>query len=145
MSGPREYALLTHGINVRVSAFFLEDQSAPEAARYVWAYRVTIENRSQETVQLLRRTWEITDGRGRMFRVEGEGVVGEQPVLEPGEAFEYTSGTPLETPSGFMVGWYHMVAHGAGPAVAQLGGGEPFDVAIPAFSLDSPHQDRRLH
>ncbi len=145
MSGAREYALLTRGINVRVAAFYLEEQSAPEAGRYVWAYRVTIENRGRETVQLLRRTWEITDARGRMFRVEGDGVVGEQPVLEPGEAFEYTSGTPLETSSGFMVGWYHMVAHGAGPAVAQLGGGEAFDVAVPAFSLDSPEGGGRVH
>ena len=91
MSAPQEVALLTRGINVRVAAFFLDDQSAPEAGRYVWAYRVTIENRSAQTVQLLSRTWEITDGSGRMFRVQGDGVVGEQPVLEPGEAFEYTS------------------------------------------------------
>ena len=145
MSEPREYALTTRGIAVRVAAFYLEDQSEPEARRFVWAYRVTIENHGQETVQLLRRTWEITDATGRTFRVEGDGVVGEQPVLEPGEAFEYTSGTPLETPSGFMVGRYHMVAHGAGPAVAALGNGQAFDVAIPAFSLDSPHQHGRLH
>jgi ApaG protein len=142
----REYAAITREIHVRVASFYLEDQSQPEEGRYVWAYRVTIENRGKQTVQLLRRTWRITDGRGRMFLVEGEGVVGEQPVLEPGEAFEYTSGTPLETPSGFMTGLYHMITHGEGPAVA-LGAseGELFDVAIPTFSLDSPHQPGRVH
>ncbi len=143
---PREYAQATMGINVRVASFYLEDQSEPDENRYVWAYRVTIENRGERTVQLLGRTWRITDARGRTFLVEGEGVVGEQPVLEPGEAFEYTSGTPLETPSGFMTGQYHMVAHGRGPAVAQADSAvELFDVAIPAFSLDSPHQPGRVH
>ncbi len=142
----REYAQVTRDINVRVAAFFLEDQSEPDEGRYVWAYRVTIENHGEQTVQLLSRTWRITDARGRTFLVEGEGVVGEQPVLEPGEAFEYTSGTPLETPSGFMVGQYHMAAHGHGPAVAQAAATiETFDVAIPAFSLDSPHQPGRVH
>jgi ApaG protein len=142
----REYTQVTRDINVRVAAFFLEDQSEPDEGRYVWAYRVTIENHGAQTVQLLSRTWRITDARGRTFLVEGEGVVGEQPVLEPGQAFEYTSGTPLETPSGFMVGQYHMVAHGQGPVVALAeAGGEAFDVAIPAFSLDSPHQSGRVH
>lgn len=146
----REYSAVTQGIKVRVASFYLEDQSVPEQRRYVWAYRIVIENHGSRTVQLLRRTWEITDATGRTFRVEGDGVVGEQPVLEPGEAFEYTSGTPLETPSGFMVGWYHMVVHGEGPAVALAlagakAGAEPFDVAIPAFSLDSPHAAGRLH
>ncbi len=109
MNKPREYTALTRGINVRVAAFYLEEQSEPDAQRYVWAYRVTIENRGRETVQLLRRTWEITDATGRMFRVHGDGVVGEQPVL------------------------------------ASQGAGEPFDVAVPAFSLDSPHQPGRVH
>ncbi len=143
----REYAAVTRAIHVRVAAFYLEDQSEPDEGRYVWAYRVTIENRGETTVQLLRRTWRITDARGRTFLVQGEGVVGEQPVLEPGEAFEYTSGTPLETPSGFMTGQYHMITHGAGPAVALVGSedAEMFDVAIPAFSLDSPHGAGRVH
>jgi ApaG protein len=142
----REFAQVTQGISVRVAAFFLEDQSEPENGRYVWAYRVTIENRGDTTVQLLRRSWRITDARGRTFLVEGDGVVGEQPVLEPGEAFEYTSGTPLETPSGFMTGEYHMISHGQGPAVAASGASaETFAVAIPAFSLDSPHQAGRVH
>jgi ApaG protein len=132
----REYAAKTRGINVRVAAFFLEDQSEPDESRFVWAYRVVIENHGRETVQLLRRTWRITDARGRTYVAQGDGVVGEQPVLEPGEAFEYTSGTPLDTPSGFMMGQYHMVTRGAG---------EPFDVVIPAFSLDSPHESGRVH
>jgi ApaG protein len=114
-----------------VRAFFLADQSQPERGHYVWAYRVAIENRGSETVQLLRRTWRITDALGRTQEVHGAGVVGEQPVLEPGESFEYTSGTPLPTPSGFMRGLYHMVVTATG---------EAFDAVIPAFSLDSPHQ-----
>ena len=87
-------------------------------------------------MQLLKRTWQITDGQGRTQRVHGEGVVGESPVLDPGESFEYTSGTPLATPSGFMRGTYHMVA---------VETGEGFDVAIPGFSLDSPHQPSAVH
>ena len=143
---PREYAQATRGINVRVASFYLEDQSEPDEQRYVWAYRVIIENHGEQTVQLLGRTWHITDGRGRTFLAQGKGVVGEQPVLEPGEAFEYTSGTPLETPSGFMTGQYHMVAHGRGPAVSLADAeAEEFDVAIPAFSLDSPHQAGSVH
>ena len=126
----------TRGIRVSVEPYYLDDQSQPEEGRYVWAYRVRIENKGAETVQLVRRTWHITDARGRTQHVHGAGVVGEQPTLEPGEAFEYTSGTPLETPSGFMVVAYHMVVTTSG---------ERFDVAIPAFSLDVPHEGRRLH
>jgi ApaG protein len=137
----REYAEETRGINVRVAAFYLEDQSEPDEGRYVWAYRVTIENHGTQTVQLLRRTWRITDARGRTRLVQGDGVVGEQPVLEPGQAFEYTSGTPLETPSGFMSGQYHMVTKASAPREIS----EAFDVTIPAFSLDSPHQGGRVH
>ncbi|MDA8049797.1 MAG: Co2+/Mg2+ efflux protein ApaG [Rhodospirillales bacterium] len=131
-----DYSQTTRDIRVSVHPFYLEDQSEPETNRFVWAYRVKIENRGQEAVQLLRRTWRITDAHGRVQHVHGAGVVGEQPLLEPGEAFEYTSGTPLETPSGFMAGAYHMVVASSG---------EAFDVAIPTFSLDSPHQDRRVH
>jgi len=134
--GRNDYAEMTRGIRVSVRPFYLEDQSQPDEGHYIWAYRVRIENRGCETVQLLRRTWHITDARGRTMHVNGDGVVGEQPLLEPGETFEYTSGTPLETPSGFMTGAYHMLATDSG---------EPFDVAIPAFSLDSPHQDSRIH
>lgn len=130
------FSKTTNGIAVTVRAFFLADQSAPEDGRYVWAYRVEIVNRGRRTVQLLRRTWHITDAHGRTQYVHGEGVVGEQPVLEPGESFEYTSGTPLDTPSGFMTGAYHMVVPESG---------EQFDVAIPAFSLDSPHGATSIH
>lgn len=131
-----EYARTTRDVCVTVRSFYLEDQSRPEESHFFWAYRVKIENRGREPVQLLRRTWHITDARGRTQYVHGTGVVGEQPLLEPGEAFEYTSGTPLETPSGFMTGAYHMLA----PA-----SGEQFDVTIPAFSLDSPHGTGRVH
>ncbi|MGH7085032.1 MAG: Co2+/Mg2+ efflux protein ApaG [Acetobacteraceae bacterium] len=131
-----DYSKTTRSIRVSVRPFYLEDQSEPETNHFVWAYRVKIENRGEVAVQLLRRTWRITDAHGRVQHVHGAGVVGEQPMLEPGEAFEYTSGTPLETPTGFMTGAYHMMVTASG---------EPFDVAIPTFSLDSPHQDRRVH
>jgi len=131
-----DYIKTTRGIRVSVRSFYLEDQSQPEEGRYVWAYRVKIENHGRQPVQLMRRTWQITDANGRTQHVHGAGVVGEQPLLEPGESFEYTSGTPLDTASGFMVGAYHMVVPSSG---------ENFDVAIPAFSLDSPHQNGRVH
>jgi ApaG protein len=129
------YSETTRSIKVIVRPVFLEDQSSPGENHYVWAYQVRIENHGAETVQLRRRHWRITDGLGRMQEVKGPGVVGEQPVLAPGEAFEYTSGTPLATPSGIMVGSYEM----------ETPGGEHFEVAIPAFSLDSPHQTIRLN
>jgi ApaG protein len=131
-----DYSRTTRGIRVSVRSFYLEDQSEPDEGHFVWAYRIKIENRGRQAVQLMRRSWRITDARGRTQHVHGAGVVGEQPLLEPGEAFEYTSGTPLDTPSGFMVGAYHMVVPSSG---------ENFDVAIPAFSLDSPYQDGRVH
>jgi ApaG protein len=132
-----DYSETTRAIRVSVRAFYLADQSEPERGHFVWAYRVAITNGGRETVQLLKRTWLITDALGRTQEVHGEGVVGEQPVLEPGQSFEYTSGTPLATPSGFMRGAYHMV-------VAETG--ENFDVTIPAFSLDSPHEPtNRVH
>ncbi len=129
------YTALTRGVLVRVRAAYLADQSEPEDGSWVWAYEVRIENQGTEAVQLLRRTWRITDAKGRVQVVEGPGVVGVQPMLEPGEAFEYTSGTPLGTPTGFMAGTYHMVA----------ACGETFDAAIPNFSLDSPDHPARLH
>jgi len=130
------YSLTTRGVCVTVRSFFLSDQSQPEDNRFVWAYRVRIENRGEAPVQLLKRTWEITDATGHTQQVHGPGVIGETPLLSPGQSFEYTSGTPLRTPSGFMVGKYHMIAPETG---------ENFDVAIPAFSLDSPHQSGRVH
>ncbi|MBN9529485.1 MAG: Co2+/Mg2+ efflux protein ApaG [Alphaproteobacteria bacterium] len=130
-----QYEKITRGIAVRVQPFYLEDQSTPEEGHYVWAYRVRIENKGDETVQLRTRYWRITDARGRIQEVRGPGVVGEQPVLKPGEMFEYTSGCPLPTSSGFMVGSYQM----------ESADGETFDIAIPAFSLDSPDQVIRLN
>ena len=130
------YSKITRNICVTVRSFFLEDRSQPDEGHFFWGYKVKIENRGPEPVQLMRRTWQITDGHGRTQHVHGAGVVGEQPLLEPGESFEYTSGTPLDTPSGFMVGAYHMMVPSSG---------EKFDVAIPAFSLDSPHQTGRVH
>lgn len=129
------YSTTTRSIKVMVKTIYLDDQSSPSDNHFVWAYHVRIENHGEETVQLRRRHWKITDALGRMQEVRGAGVVGEQPILKPGEAFEYTSGTPLPTPSGIMVGSYEM----------ETKGGESFNVAIPAFSLDSPHQPIRLN
>tara|TARA_E500000331_G_C17134512_1_gene659800 strand:- start:278 stop:670 length:393 start_codon:yes stop_codon:yes gene_type:complete len=129
------YAAITREICVKVEPIYLDDQSQPDAAQYVWAYRVQIENESTETVQLLTRYWHITDGMGRVQEVRGAGVVGEQPVLSPGDIYEYTSGTPLPTPSGIMKGSYQMST----PA------GEKFDIEVPAFSLDCPHETRHLN
>jgi ApaG protein len=129
------YAQETRGIRIVVRPTYLDAQSAPDEGRYVWAYQVRIENRGAETVQLLNRHWHITDAVGKVLEVRGPGVVGEQPVLKPGEVFEYTSGTPLGTPSGIMVGSYEMTTDA----------GERFEVAIPAFSLDSPYQARQMH
>ena len=123
------YDKTTRAIRVSVRPTFLEDQSSPDENYYVWAYRVRIENQGEETVQLRDRYWRITDGFGRVQEVRGPGVVGEQPVLKPGERFEYTSGTPLATPSGIMLGTYRM----------ETDAGESFEVEIPAFSLDSPY------
>jgi len=124
------YTQKTKNISVTVTPIYLEDQSEPDEDHYVWAYQVKIENDSLETVQLRSRHWRITDANGLMQEVRGSGVVGEQPVLEPGESFEYTSGTPLNAPSGIMVGSYEM----------QTDEGDVIEVGIPAFSLDSPHQ-----
>ena len=129
------YSETTRAITVQVQAFYLDDQSSPAENLYVWAYHVRIENNGNHSVQLKNRYWSITDELGNSQEVRGEGVVGEQPVLAPGESFEYTSGTPLPTPSGFMVGTYQMVSED----------GEEFDAKVPAFSLDSPHHTRRLH
>lgn len=129
------YEKTTRNICVSVKPFYLDDQSSPDDDKFVWAYKVNIENRSDETVQLLRRHWRITDKYGHLKEVEGPGVIGEQPVLKPGESFEYTSGCPLTTPSGIMAGTYHMTTTG----------GERFDIEIPAFSLDSPYDKSRVN
>ena len=130
------YNAKTNNILVEVEPFYLDDESRPEENKFVWAYRVCITNTGSRTVQLIGRNWIITDGSGRTTEVEGAGVAGEQPTLEPGDSFEYTSGTPLETATGFMRGTYHLVVTATG---------EPFDAVIPIFSLDSPHCYQRLH
>ena len=129
------YKETTRAITITVRQTYLDDQSSPDESHYVWKYQVRIENGGGETVQLRTRYWRITDSRGRVQEVRGAGVVGEQPILHPGEAYEYTSGTPLQTPSGIMAGTYQM----------ESSAGERFDVTIPAFSLDSPYQPVRLN
>jgi ApaG protein len=129
------YRALTRGIEVTVTPRFIPDRSSPQEGLYFWAYTIEIANRGGEAVQLKTRHWRITDALGRMQEVRGAGVVGEEPVLEPGESFEYTSGVPLPTPSGFMVGSYGMVS----------ARGEQFDIEVPAFSLDAPDADRVIN
>lgn len=133
--GKKMYQQTTRSIAVSVEPFYLEDQSEPEEDHYVWAYHVCIDNQSAETVKLISCHWQITDSNGCVKELRGLGVVGEQPVLHPGETFEYTSGTPLPTPSGIMLGTYQMVTTA----------GKRFDIAVPAFSLDTPHEDRLLN
>ncbi|HYG25897.1 MAG TPA: Co2+/Mg2+ efflux protein ApaG [Caulobacteraceae bacterium] len=129
------YQSVTRSILVRVAPSYLADDSEPQNARYVWAYTVEIENHGSETVQLMSRHWIITDAMNRVEEVEGDGVVGEQPVLGPREAFRYSSGCPLQTPSGTMRGSYRMVTED----------GEAFDVAIPEFSLHLPGAASKAH
>jgi ApaG protein len=130
MTDRTPYTAITRGIAVSVEPTYLEANSSPGNSQYVWAYQVTIENQGRETVQLLSRHWMITNARGELTEVKGPGVVGEQPVLKPGESYAYTSGAPLNTPSGMMGGAYQMESES----------GERFDIEIPTFSLDSPGQ-----
>ncbi|MCM8729508.1 Co2+/Mg2+ efflux protein ApaG [Hephaestia sp. GCM10023244] len=118
----------TRGVIVRVSVSYLPEQSEPDRGRWFWAYHIRIENEGKQTVQLLTRHWVITDGRGARHSVEGEGVIGEQPMIEPGGSFDYVSGCPLATPTGQMQGTYHMTAED----------GSSFDVEIPRFALIAP-------
>ncbi len=129
------YSEETDGIEVVVEPTYLADQSAPADDHYFWAYTVRIVNQGETTVQLISRHWKITDATGRVQEVRGAGVVGEQPVLRPGASFQYTSGCPLSTTSGFMVGSYEMEGEG----------GRLFSVAIPAFPLDIPDMPRVLN
>ena len=129
------YTKTTKKISITVNPYFLEDQSEPEDQHYVWAYQVTINNLGKESVQLKNRYWKIIDSNGSKQEVKGEGVVGEQPILNPGEKFEYTSGTPLSTPSGFMGGHYEM----------ETKEGKIFEAVIPQFSLDSPFIKNNLN
>lgn len=129
------YSSTTQNVTVSVEPTYLSGESAPDQNLYVWAYKVRIENNGPETLQLKSRYWKITDSYGRVQEVHGPGVVGEQPVLKPGESFEYTSGTPLSTPNGIMAGSYAM----------QREDGGMVDVAIPAFSLHTPDMAKKLN
>jgi len=119
------HAATTDGVTVRVSVSYLPEQSEPRRGRWFWAYHIRIENESARAVQLLTRHWVIIDGRGARHSVEGEGVVGEQPLIAPGASFDYVSGCPLQTPSGAMQGSYRMIDED----------GTCFDAAIPKFTL----------
>lgn len=129
------YEEITRNIRVAVEPSFVEGQSVPAERRFIWAYKVTIENRGQEPVQLISRLWKITDSHGRTREVSGPGVIGEQPTIAPGATFQYTSGAPLETPSGLMTGTYRMRGTN----------GESFEVGIPVFALESPYEPRQIH
>lgn len=124
-----------HKIKISVKSIYLEDQSEPSNNSFIWAYQVKIKNNSKITVKLISRVWKIIDSNGNVKEVRGEGVVGEQPILEPGESFEYTSGTPLKTSSGLMHGSYFM----------ENMNGSDFEVEIPAFSLDIPNSNKSLN
>lgn len=129
------YCETTHNVKVEVVPQFLDSESRPQDDHYIWAYRITITNQGTTSIQLKNRYWQIVDARGQFEVIEGPGVVGEQPVLEPGESYTYESGTPLKTPSGIMMGHYEMVnAQGVG-----------FEANVPAFSLDSPYELADLH
>ena len=127
------YRATTRSIEVSVEPAYIEEESSPEEGRHFWAYTVEITNNGQEDVKLRSRHWQITDANGRTEDVRGTGVVGKEPVIKPGESFEYTSGCPLTSTSGIMVGTYQMID----------ARGDPFNVEIPAFSLDLP-DDRRV-
>jgi ApaG protein len=129
------YRAVTRNIEVVVTPRFVADRSSPENNYFFWAYTISITNNGIETVQLKTRHWRITDANGRRQDVRGAGVVGEEPVLKAGESFEYTSGVPLQTPSGFMAGSYGMVS----------AAGEHFDIDVPAFSLDRAEAKRTIN
>ena len=129
------YSKTTGGVTVTVTPYFLDDQSSPKEGHYVWAYQVNIKNSSSNTIKLNHRNWVIIDANGKIINIQGEGVVGEFPVIQPGESFEYTSGTPLKTSNGFMQGFY-LMSHN---------NGEQLKIDIPAFSLDSPYGKKNLH
>ena len=129
------YRTVTRKIEVKVTPRFLPERSSPDNSYFFWAYTIAITNSGSETVQLRTRHWRITDALGRLQEVKGAGVVGEEPILKAGQSFEYTSGVPLPTPSGFMTGRYQMVTEA----------GERFEIEIPTFSLDSPTDKRTLN
>ena len=129
------FSKTTNKISISVTTYYLDEQSEPNNQHYVWAYQVTINNLGQQTVQLKKRYWKIIDSNGSKKEVRGAGVIGEQPILQPGTKYEYTSGTPLSTPSGFMEGYYEM----------ETTDGNKFDASIPLFSLDSPYSSNQIN
>lgn len=128
MNGLFPHSAQTRGVTVRVSVSFLADQSEPSKGHWFWAYHIRIENSGDQSVQLMTRHWIITDGRGTRHEVRGEGVVGEQPLIQPGQSYDYVSGCPLRTPTGAMEGSYHMIVED----------GSSFEAAIPRFPLIGP-------
>tara|TARA_Y100001935_G_C17279694_1_gene496744 strand:+ start:436 stop:828 length:393 start_codon:yes stop_codon:yes gene_type:complete len=129
------YSKTTNGVTVTVTPYFLDDQSSPQDSHFVWAYQVNITNAGNCTIKLDHRNWLIIDANGKVMNIRGEGVVGEFPIIKPGESFEYTSGTPLKTNNGIMQGFY---------LVSQKNG-EKLKIDIPAFSLDSPYNKKNFH
>lgn len=131
----KTYSEITHAIRVSATPFFIEEESSHETSQYLWAYQIRIENLSPHEVQLKGRHWEILDASGHKQLIEGDGIIGQQPTLKPGDALEYTSSAPLSTPSGVMHGYYVMINNI----------GQEIEVTIPAFSLDSPYQARVIN
>ena len=129
------YSKTTNGVTVTVTPYFLDDQSSPQESHFVWAYQVNIKNSGNFSIKLNHRHWLIIDANGKIINVQGEGVVGEFPIIQPGESFEYTSGTPLKTNNGIMQGFY----------LVSQANGEKLRIDIPAFSLDSPYNKKNVH
>lgn len=131
-----EYTLTTNFVEVKVLPIYIEEQSIPYENCYVWMYNVKIKNKSQSTIQLLSRHWQIIDYKGKVNEIAGVGVIGEQPVIKSGEVFKYTSGAYLNAPSGIMQGKYEFLNEESIKI---------FEVMIPPFSLDSPYVNTRPH
>ena len=129
------YEKISNNVKVTVIPYYLEEQSSPNDNHYVWAYRINIEKLGNKTLQLNNRNWVIIDANGCVQNIQGEGVVGEFPIIQPGESFEYTSGTPLKTTNGIMQGFYLM----------SQDNGKQLKIDIPAFSLDSPYNKKNFH
>ena len=129
------YSKTTNGVTVTVTPYFLDDQSSPQESHFVWAYQVNIKNAGHSSIKLDHRNWLIIDANGKVMNVQGEGVVGEFPTIEPGQSFEYTSGTPLKTNNGIMQGFY----------LVSQDNGEELKIDIPTFSLDSPYNKKNVH
>lgn len=130
-----QYEQRTDGVVVRVEPEFLAEQSNPSDSRFIWAYTVEIDNQSGKDLTVTDRFWQIADSRGQVQEVRGAGVVGETPMVKSGEIFRYTSGAPLTAPSGMMRGSYTM----------RTETGESFDIVVPTFLLDSPHEGQSLN